>query len=66
MAREGRPMKTQHDQDSGFLFDLERAAKGLSIGSDGPSVAELRRLFRQVESDFEPQSAPTGPSAVPK
>ena len=59
-------MKTQHDQDSGFLFDLERAAKGLSIGSDGPSVAELRRLFRQVESDFEPQRAPLEPTSPVK
>ena len=50
-------MDFEQDPDSGFLLELERAAKGLSIGSDGPSVAELRRLFRQVESDFEPRPA---------
>ena len=55
-------MNTPQDLDSGFLFDLERAAKGLSMGSDGPSVAKLRRLFRQVERDLGPGSEPSEPA----
>lgn len=42
-------MNSEQDGDDGFLLELERIAKGLSIGSDGPSVLELRRLFRQAE-----------------
>lgn len=40
------------DGDQGFLLDLERAAKGLSIGSDGSSIAKLRQLFQEAESDL--------------
>ena len=59
-------MDFEQDPDFGFLLDLERAVKGLSIGSDTPSIAKLRRLFQQVESDFEPQRAPLEPTSPVK
>jgi hypothetical protein len=42
-------MTTDEDGDASFFRDLEQAAKGLSIGSDVASAAELRRLLHEAK-----------------